>query len=593
MATLGKSANLRCLINGKELLFPSELYDLSIKAEFGTEGTQANILIETFTLRGNARTEVLSIINAGLNGGVGIFEGVPLSIEAFNIDTGVSIFDGYLDLADGYIDNDADNSLTVTLKKADGLNNLNDRLDGVTFGNLVDKGIISDSDYTSVEYVAEKPFNIIESLTNAIIVYLLFKELAELLERQIDTTATAGGIAGAGITGVPSSGVFTVIKTIADIAYAITVVALIARLSRQLLNSFLPPKRTHKTLNLFTALSKIAQELGYTFESEQEDFLKRLYYLPSNQNFDESTVEGFVGVAKGTSAGIPNPSDYGYNCGEMVELARQLILGNKSVIGDVFNLSWQGSDYFERQADFRLFDALNKNASFNTDEANRSRLIQFQTDIRDIWTVKQFKGTNYQVLTEPITTNNDKFITLLGAEQISIPVALGNRKDGLNALERTIESILSVFDTIINALGGAFGIDSDFSGIVSSKIGLLKVSDNNHTIPKLLYLEGGKIPSNHRDFLSAKAIYNNYYFWKSFVSNSEKAQKKLFNGVEVPFGLSDFIKVVENAYIYNSNGKSSKLVDLEWKTGKDKATVSYFERGAYTRNLKETFIEQN
>jgi len=591
MAQQGKSANIQILLNGKELLAPSELFDIGVKAEFGTEGIQANLTIEQLTFRGNARSEVLNHIADGLTGGVGIFEGLPLSIRAFNKDTDLTVFDGYLDLTDGYIDNDADNSLKVTLKQADGLNSLEDRLNGLTFGTLVENGTITASDYQTVGYVVEKPFNIVEQLTNSIVIYLMAKEVAELLERQADTTVTATAIGTTAVTAPPASAFYAIAKTALDIAYALTMVALIVRLSRQLVNSFLPPKREHKALSLWTALSAISTELGYTFASDQEAYLRKLYYLPSNQNFDESTLEGFIGVAKGTIAGIPNASDYGYNCAEMFQLAKTIILGNKAIIDNTLYLTFEGSDFFEKQADVRLFDSLQKATRYNTDEANRSRLIQFQTDITDIWTIKNFPGTNYQVLTKPITETNPKFVTLLGAEQVNIPVALGNRKDKLNALESSVEGLLSVFDAIVNALGGAFGLDVNFSEIVSSKIGLLRVSENNHTIPKLLYLEGGKIPASHRTFLSAKSIYNDYHSYKSFVSNADIAQKKIFENVIVPFGLDDFNKLLNNAYIYNSNGKSAKVTELTWVIGKDRATVSYFERGAYTTNLQETFIE--
>jgi len=272
MAQQGKSANIQILLNGKELLAPSELFDIGVKAEFGTEGIQANLTIEELTFRGNARTEVLNHIADGLLGGVGIFEGVPLSIRAFNANTDLIVFNGYLDLTDGYIDNNADNSLKVTLKQADGLNSLEDRLNGLTFGTLVENGTITASDYQTVGYVVEKPFNIVEQLTNSIVIYLMFKEVAELIKEVGKDQATTAGISSSSVTGAVGGGVYAVISTALQIAYALTMVALIVRLSRQLVNSFLPPKikREHKALNLFTALSAISTELGYTFASDQE-----------------------------------------------------------------------------------------------------------------------------------------------------------------------------------------------------------------------------------------------------------------------------------------------------------------------------------
>lgn len=590
MAQQGKSANIEILINGKNLLAPAELFDIGIKAEFGDEGVQANLTIEKLTFRGNARTEVLTIIDEGLSGGVGIFEGIPVSIRAFNNELDVIAFDGYLDLTDELIEDEANNAISVTLKKTEGLNNLSDRLNGITFGNLVDKGIITDADYTSIGYVVEKPFNAVEILTNNIVVFLLVKELAEFIQKQTDKTATTSGFTATPPTGSVGASVYAIIKTIGDFIYIGTIVIQIVRLSRQLINTFIPPKRTHKVLNLRTALSKVAQELGYEFVSEETIF-DNLFYLPSNLNTDVSNLEGFIGVAKGTDAGIPSASDYGYNCAEMIELAKQVINGNKAVLDGKLYLNSKKSNFFERQASVNLFDALDKKATSNTGDAVRSTLINFSTDISDFYTIDNFKGTNFQVLTGPKIVNNPKMVTLQGAKNINIPVALGNRKNSLNPLESTVKSILDVFSGIINTFGSAFGSDVDFSSTVTSKIGLLKVSENNHSIPKLLYLEGGKIPASNRALFSAKTIENNYYFWDSFVRNADKAQKKQYNNVAVPFGISDFVKIVDNAYLYDSAGSSAKITELSWLFGQDKATVSYFVRQKYTDNLKETFIE--
>ena len=73
--------------------------------------------------------------------------------------------------------------------------------------------------------------------------------------------------------------------------------------------------------------------------------------------------------------------------------------------------------------------------------------------------------------------------------------------------------------------------------------------------------------------------------------NADKAQKEIYENVQVPFGISDFIEVVDNAYLFDSAGQSGKITELRWLFGKDRATVSYFVRKKYTDNLKESFIE--
>ena len=592
MALIGKSAEASFFLDNQEINAPAGAFDLSFDIEFGDEIAQgAQINVNELVFYGQTRKYLLDKIQEGLTGGVGIFEGLSFRIQLSNIDIGLIAYDGFIALSD-ISDDPANNRCTVTLKKTDGASTLQDRIDALTFGNLVDEGIITPSDYTTFGYVVKKKFNLLEQLTNSIVLYLLFKELAELIQRQGDTTATAVGIqAGGGLTGSLGAGIYSVIKTAIDIAYALAMVALLIRLSRQLINSFLPPKREHKLLNMKVGLEKIAEKLGYDLvigEDVQE--INNHYYLPSNQNFDESTIDGLIGIARGTSQGIPNASDYGYSCAEFVQYLLNYFYASLSVEDGSLRFDWKGSDYYEKQASVELFDSLNKTFSYNTEDAVRSRLIQFQTDITDDYTIDNFRGTNYEVLTKPKTVVNEKYVTLYGAENIDLPLSLGNRNNKLNALEEGVKGLLNVFDTIVNALGGAFGVNVNFSSVVTSKIGLLNVSENNHSIPKVIYLENGRLPSNHREKFSAKDSYR-YHSYKSFVTNGDEAQKKKFTNVEIPFGLESFAKLINNSYLYNSDGKRSKATRLTWEFLKDRAEVDYYERERYTNNLEETFIE--
>src|SRR5690606_9159994 len=164
-------------------------------------------------------------------------------------------------------------------------------------------------------------------------------------------------------------------------------------------------------------------------------------------------------------------------------------------------------------------------------------------------------------------------------------VALGNRKDSLNAVERTLKDVGAFVDDIT----GIFGGGTSLAAKVKNKIGALKVSTNWTTLPKMLYLSGGKLPINHRALFNAKILYDNYHNYDSFVLNGYFGQKKVYNNVRIPFGFSDYQQLTTNSYFY-FNGKQAKITKFVWVIGKDEATIDFWVREPYTFNLKETIL---
>ena len=583
------SANISVFIGGQKLSDPIDVLDIVFLAQFDDDASQPTIGTEEAIFTGTARDAILKHIRDGLSGGVGIFEGIALDFVA-NDGTNTVELNYYIDLTDGFQGNDAEQRLRVALRKRDGIDSAISRLEGRTFDNLVEEGIITDADYQIVPYVVKAPFNFVEQLTLAITLYLLLKEVAETIEKAGETQAVVAGDTADVPPNPSGGGVSGALLTIARIIYFTTMTLIIVRLIRQIVNTFLPPKREHKAINLRVALEKIFGSIGYKFSSEI-DLLDRLFYLPSNPNFDQSTFDGLVGRVGSIEQGIPNPQDYGNLLTEFVQLVRDSFLADVAIIGDTAHLNWKGSDFFLKQANVTLPDVLDKPFTYNTDEAYRTSRVSTQFDYQDTWTIDDSQGRTYGVQISPIQVNDEKLVTLTGIQRKELPYALGSRNDSLNALERALESLLSVVDNTIGVLGGAFGLDVDLSKAITDKIGMLKVSNNNHSVPKILYLDGnGKLPANHRDLFSAKVLWENFHFWTSFASNADNAQKKVFNDIEAPFTLDQFKNATDNAYIYNTDGTIAKYTSIEYIPLQDKARIGFYERRVYTRNLKETII---
>ena len=125
--------------------------------------------------------------------------------------------------------------------------------------------------------------------------------------------------------------------------------------------------------------------------------------------------------------------------------------------------------------------------------------------------------------------------------------------------------------------------------------GCVLISQNYFNIPKLVYLDNGIIPSNYKNYLSAKAIYNNYYAVKSFISNPEFTQRKLYKNIKIPFKFSDYLKCVNNSYFTTINGKRGKFTKLNWVLDGDFAMCDYWIAEQYINlngvQITETFIE--
>ena len=166
---------------------------------------------------------------------------------------------------------------------------------------------------------------------------------------------------------------------------------------------------------------------------------------------------------------------------------------------------------------------------------------------------------------------------------VQLGVALGTRKDELNGVEKALEGLFGFFDDLFRV----FGVRSNLSRAISKRVGALKVSDNNHTVPKIIPFNGNSIPSNYRDVFSAEVLWNKYHNDKSFVVGDFGGQYKIVSA-RIPFTLNDFVKVVDNGEFLDEDGQPAQMLDFEWAMLGDYANIRYKVKEVYTTNLKET-----
>ena len=582
MSELSKNAKLRFNLNGTNVKAPIEWQDISIQADFENGAIQPTIDIDAFTFVNQEAQTIRDWISSGR-----IFEGIPFNIDAYNINTSNNAFKGYINCSNG-IEIFDDRTIKAKIQEGKGISSVRDRLQGTTMSYLESIGVFTDSDYTKVKYVVEKSDNKLEIVMNIVVGYILLVQLRQQIKDTSESIATASGIFAAGFTGSVGSALYLVSISIINIAYTIFMVAAIINLGIQVFEALLPIPRTHRTLNFRTALTKLSNHLGYTFESPIT-MLDDLVYLPSNlQTDDINFLTGLINIAKGTKTGLPNESDYGFTGLEFFEICERMFNAEIKVNDNVLEFRSRNDPYWQQSATYQMPNFLRQVKRYNTDELVFSRLIRFDTDeIADEWTINNFKGTNYEIITNDtsITNNEAKYITK--HETISIPVALGNRKNELNGLENSLSTLGGVIDSVINSFGG----NSNLSSSITSRIGVLKVGTNNNTKPKVLFLRGGKLPSNHRNLFSAKVLYDKYINEKSFVLNNFGGQKALYSLDGLPFGFEDFLKTIENSNFVDSDNNNAKFRSLNWLISGDNATGEMEQNEIYAPNLTETYIE--
>jgi hypothetical protein len=583
------STSASITINGKSSNPPRSFFDVSIQANFGAN-IQANINTEEFTFILDEYSEIIEWIENGKKSGVGIFEGIPIKINTTDGVSVIEAFNGIIDLQDNLQIFPNLGEIKAKLRQDNGLNQLQELIEPLDYGYLRSLGVIKPSDYNSVDYVVVRPDATLESITILITAYLLSKQLKDTIKELAESVATVAGIAASGLSGPIGAAIYAVAVAIAQAIYAAAILILLINLATDLFNLIIQPKRTHKCISFYKLLQKTCEYIGLRFNSTIEE-LNSYYYLPSNINTDDREGTIFIKKYATITEGIPNVRDFGYSCPEMFQLVRDVFEGRFAIIDDTVQFHSENSDYWIKESGYVKPDAKSdvRGSSFryNTDEMISSYLIQFQTDIADSYTIENYQGTSYQVLTDAKTVNEAKNKTIKNAKQLTLPIALGNRKDTLNGFEKLAASLAGIVDEITKVFGGG----SNFKKKIKNREGLLKVADNNHNIPKLLYLEGSTIPKNHREKLSAKVLWDKFHNYNSFVDNNFGKQRRVIVGERIPFGFPDYQKVTRNSYFKDENGKQGKIMKLEWVFNRDYAVIDYWLPEVYTNNLTETKIE--
>jgi len=564
---------IKSYLGGEEIEDIVEREQIAIQVDF-KDTIQGNIETDTFTFVNRAFEIIEQYKTDGLNGGVGLFEGLKFEQLIQEGPEQRKVFEGFLDFKTYENLLPSEPKILCKIKKEDGINSLSERLQGLTFAYLRSINAITQADYDYVNSVVEKKFNVIETLFLAFAIYSFTQQIITSIRNTAQSISIIAGILSAGVSGSIGALIYATASILFDAAYIALSVIAINNLVDEILSSILSPVKRQYCINYHLALTKIFKQLGYEFNTNIED-LKQEYYLPSKSEDRENI-------------GIPFDSDYGFFASEFVELAlnkfnAELFIDTLGVV----QMRTQSDQYFQNESTYILPDVLDTPFSYNLDELKESRLISFDTDISEDYTIDNYQGTSYVVTTKPITQNNIKNNLITGFVENRFNVCLGTAKTEYNSVENGLISLLESVDKLFQF----WGAKSSSVDVIKNRLRTLKTSTFFFNKPKIIRIKNNKVATDNREKVSAKYYYDNYINYNSFIANDFKKQHKVFSSVIVPFSYDNYKEVIQNSYFTTNNGQTGKITSLNWALGADTAEISFYIEEVYTKNLKEEFTE--
>ena len=580
-------------INGTQINPPLDWEKTQIVATFDYENNQASISTSEIVFVNEAAVFLRDYIAGGITGVTpGIFEGPTLTVDIQ--DPGLPAptqYDFVIDTADESFEIIDPTRVKARLKKIQGVQPFQDRANGTTFLLLLDKGAIQPSDFASIPYLTEREPNGIDvallTTTTILLAIQLANEVRVLSTNIANIVASAGG----GATGLGAAAIQAIAIAIIQTIYVALLTYQLVILVKDMIALLISPVKFHKGMHVKTMIEKGCNYLGYQYNTDIA-VLEDLYYLPAKSDIDlDGLIEQILAnfQVNQPGVGIPAERDTIYTLGDLMTMCnRDLFNARTAIKNNIVEHHALNSNWWQQLSSYQMPDTLRESVKYNASELTSNKLIKFQVDVNDFHTVQNYKGTAFEVITEQNSANDVKNLLFKGLEVSEIGAALGNRKDKLNLVEKTLKGLADMADSVVAFFGG----DSGLAQLILNRIGMLVMERDMLHVGKLMRLNAQfKLSANHRDNFGARFLWNNYHNEKSFVLNNFGNQYQVFDGERIIFGYTQFLQLVNNNYLTTTNGDSGKITKFVWNIEEDTAIADFRVKKIFTTNLNERYIE--
>ena len=497
----------------------------------------------------------------------------------------------------------------VALVKCSSLEEIEFRSKAITMRLLEFKNFLPPNQFTNVPYIVENRKTILEKIQLLVQTFIILKMIKDEIFKIINILAD---ITSAGIV----QALFNLTTTILNL---IVLVIELRALLIEIQDTFFPPVRYHSGIKPRTFIQQGMSYLGIDSVAfgTLETVMNELVWLGSKNN-----QKGITDDTVNPDSGILTPSNVGYNLFDCIELLSKQFRLKKAIIGGVFHLRPENDPFWVNSANYVMPSILieqtfanNGTIRPNYEDLNSSTIIDYVTDDSDLHTLDDLAneadptstGKIISVTTvTPLVVTEERRVLLRNLKTVEIPYALAVRKNELTDLFQTFSNMVDTFNSIKSS------VEDFFSGSpqsapeltqmqidIQNRIGALKIENHFFSVPKMILLrdnENGvpRIPLDFVDIIGARALYDNYHTWDSFIPGNrnpnnaqETAAKLVHEGVRIPFGLEDFNNILINSYFSTQDGKIGKFTKVDWNVRGDFAITDFWVYDNWMTNIEE------
>ena len=493
--------NVQFYLNGVAVNPPANWQALLIELNFDKDAPDARVTINDWDwIRENSDT-INTWIAEGLTGGVGVFEGMPFRIELEEAGTKEILYNGYLDLSTSQIQC---NQVTATAKERLSIDYINDIADSFTFEYLA-KTQPFGADYIYLPYVISTVPSAQDAILAAVSLITMIIELENALKVLLED-----------VLGIEVFAWEDLFKILLHVAYIVFLIAAIVKITEDLFNAIIQPVKYHAGMKMSKLCEIGANYMGFDFASETilelEEF-EDLVIIPQKWNMEVNDeidfLQGFTQISTISSV-ISNDyhqEENGYYDGTFGQLLRDLktmfnakVIIEESPTGGRPILRLERIDYSTSQDLYNLPPIDNNDAfRFNVNDFKANYLVEFALDSADKNTFTRYTGTIYQSRTQPkgVPINPD-LVLMKGLNQVSIPFALGKRKETLTIPEQVLSPIINEILQISNTLAVLINSVVATAWILGNSL----ITEINNVIDAVNVLPGGiNIPNINPNLL--------------------------------------------------------------------------------------------
>jgi hypothetical protein len=326
-----------------------------------------------------------------------------------------------------------------------------------------------------------------------------------------EASAAAGGLS-------PALAASAIAKAAIQATKLVALSVALGKLVLELKELLFPSIRFFKAATVKELISTYCKSIGYTFQSSLLDNLPDITILPRPLIKGKKSIFNFKQnqLNQSFTKGYPTSSDGSISfVGGLLKAMETTFNARTKVREGVVELErrdfWKGQSSLQLTGSFTNQEDRINEYKLNTNDAFIRQYVSYLTDQSDIHTLDNFDFSASEKGSENVNQIDPDLNLLKGLQTKQIPFSQGIAKTEFSLIEKAALSLFTVIDELFN---------SDVSDVIKGRLGVLQISEQFYSNPKLLIQQNGKQPIDYLDKIGAPALSENYHAIDNIENNS-------------------------------------------------------------------------